>query len=157
MRVTTTILLALTFVNVTLSAMFLSAHDFSQWLNKEMPQPIYAQERRLIGVIRDSLEAEIRKITGKDRATGQEKSVETSIANIDRTGNAGVILLLDADVVSETETEQIRQLQTWNIEADRWGRIVKMSKEGTPRYIAIEKIRRAGNGAIEPDEVIFAR
>jgi hypothetical protein len=155
-RVATTILLAFTFVNVTLSAMFMAAHDYSQWLNKEMPQPIYAQERRLLAVIEDGLGEQIRQAVGKDRATGQGKSVETTVVGIERTDDAGVILTLNAetDLQLGAGRDSLRQLQGWRIETDRWGRVIKMSQEGSPQYFAIEKVP-ANGGVLEPDEIIF--
>ncbi|GIK41366.1 MAG: hypothetical protein BroJett011_51990 [Chloroflexota bacterium] len=152
-RVITTILLAMTFVNVALSAMFMSAHDYSNWLNREMPQPIFAQESRLLGVIEDSLREKIQ------RATSKNKVVETTITDIERTADAGVILLIstetDADQVSEKEA--FKQLQSWRIMANRWGRIQKLQTEGTPRYIVIEKKpaeadkdAETENGKVEP-------
>jgi hypothetical protein len=142
-RVITTILLAMTFVNVTLSAIFMAGHDYGSWLNREMPQPIYAQERRLLRVIEDSVRAKIQQVTGKDGP------VEITIADLERTADAGVILMIntETEVKPDPEGEALRQLQTWRVEADRWGQIIKMSREGTPRYIAIEKA--SANGTAE--------
>jgi hypothetical protein len=134
-RVITTILLAMTFVDVTLSALFMAGHDYGNWLNREMPQPIYAQERRLLGVIEDSVRAKIQQVTGKDGP------VEITIADMERTADAGVILIVNTEtqVKPESAQEPLRQLQNWRVEADRWGQIIKMSREGTPKYITVEK------------------
>lgn len=132
-RVTTTILLSMTFVNVTLSAIFMSAYDYGQWLNREMPQPIYAQERRLLSVIEDGLEQEIRE------ATGGGKTVESTITGIERTADAGVILSIRAVTDSEEKSgeDRYKEMQKWTITADRWGRIRKMQPEGPPQYIKV--------------------
>jgi hypothetical protein len=145
-RVITTILLAMTFVNVTLSAIFMAGHDYGNWLNREMPQPIYAQERRLLRVIEDSVRAKIQQVTGKDGP------VEITIADLERTADAGVILLVNTEtqVKPESAQEPLRQLQNWRVEADRWGQIIKMGREGTPQYIAIEKA--STNGTAEADQ-----
>jgi hypothetical protein len=142
-RVITTILLAMTFVNVTLSAIFMAGHDYGNWLNREMPQPIYAQERRLLRVIEDSVRAKIQQVTGKDGP------VEITIADLERTADAGVILMVntETEVIPGPQGEALRQLQNWRVEADRWGQIIKMSREGTPQYIAVEK-----SSANEADE-----
>jgi hypothetical protein len=145
-RVITTILLAMTFVNVTLSALFMAGHDYGNWLNREMPQPIYAQERRLLRVIEDSVRAKIQQVTGNDGP------VEITIADLERTADAGVILLVNTEtqVKPESAQEPLRQLQNWRVEADRWGQIIKMSREGTPQYITIEKA--STNGTPEADQ-----
>ncbi len=145
-RVITTILLAMTFVNVTLSALFMAGHDYGNWLNREMPQPIYSQERRLLRVIEDGLRAKIRQATGKDGP------VEITIADLERSADAGVILMVntETEVKPDPEGEALRQLQNWRVEADRWGQIIKMSREGTPQYIAIEKA--STNGTPEADQ-----
>jgi hypothetical protein len=139
-RVITTILLAMTFVNVTLSAIFMAGHDYGNWLNREMPQPIYAQERRLLRVIEDSVQAKIQQVTVKDGP------VEITITDLERTADAGVILMVntETEVKPGSAKEPLRQLQHWRIETDRWGQVVKMSHEGTPRYIAIEKASTKG-------------
>jgi hypothetical protein len=145
-RVITTILLSMTFVNVTLSAIFMAGHDYGNWLDLEMPQPIYAQERRLLRVIEDSLGAKIQQVTGKDGP------VEITIADLERTADAGVILMIntETEVKPDPQGEALRQLQNWRVEADRWGQIIKMNREGTPRYIAIEKA--STNGTPEADQ-----
>jgi hypothetical protein len=94
LRVTITILLALTFVDVTLSAIFMAGHDYGHWLNREMPQPIYAQETRLLGVVEDGLRAKIRQATSKHEA------VDMTIVDVERTGDAGVILLIIGNLES---------------------------------------------------------
>lgn len=127
-RVITTILLALTFVNVTLSAMSMAGHDYSRWLNREMPQPIYAQEGRLLRVIEDSIRARIRQATGNP-----EKPVEITITDMERTDDGGITLMIGADV--EADTQGYRQLQNWKVTADRWGWVRKMSREGSLQYI----------------------
>jgi hypothetical protein len=144
-RVITTILLALTFVDVTLSALFMAGHDYGNWLNREMPQPIYAQERRLLRVIEDSVRAKIQQVTGKDGP------VEITIADLERTADAGVILLVNTEtqVKPESAQEPLRQLQNWRVEADRWGQIIRMSREGTPQYITIEKASTNGTPETE--------
>jgi hypothetical protein len=144
-RVITTILLAMTFVDVTLSAMFMAGRDYGNWLNREMPQPIYAQERRLLRVIEDSVRAKIQQVTGKDGP------VEITISDLERTADAGVILLVNTEtqVKPESAREPLRQLQNWRVEADRWGQIIKMSREGTPQYIAIEKAPTNGKAEAE--------
>jgi hypothetical protein len=144
-RVITTILLALTFVDVTLSALFMAGHDYGNWLNLEMPQPIYAQERRLLRVIEDSVRAKIQRVTGKDGP------VEITIADLERTADAGVILMINTEtqVKPNPEGEALRQLQHWRVETDRWGQIIKMSREGTPQYIAIEKVPTNGKAEAE--------
>lgn len=131
LRVTTTILLSMTFVNVTLSAIFMAGHDYGRWLNRKMPQPIYAQERRLLGVIEDGLQTRIRQATGK-----QDEAIETAIVDIERTHNGGVILMVSAEINSDKET--FKQLQTWKVTTDRWGRVRKMSREGPPQYIELQ-------------------
>jgi hypothetical protein len=115
--------------------MFMSAHDFGHWLNREMPQPIFAQERRLLPVIEESLRERIRQ------ATDRKGTVETAIVEMERTGDAGVILTISAetDFKPESSEEIMRQLQNWRVEADRWGRIIKMNREGTPQYVTIKK------------------
>ncbi len=145
-RVITTILLAMTFVDVTLSAMFMAGRDYGNWLNREMPQPIYAQERRLLRVIEDSVRAKIQQVTGNDGP------VEIIIADLERTADAGVILLVntETEVKPDPEGEALRQLQNWRVEADRWGQIIRMGREGTPQYIAIEKAPT--NGKAEAEE-----
>lgn len=130
-RVVTTIILALTFVNVTLAAMFMAGHDYGNWLNQEMPQPIYAQERRLWSVINVSIEKQIR------HATSSSVAVKTIITNLERDSDGGITVLLDAE--TDLKEADMKQLHSWTITADRWGRIIKVSREGTPRYIAIEK------------------
>jgi hypothetical protein len=111
-RVITTILLALTFVDVTLSAMFMAGRDYGNWLNREMPQPIYAQERRLLRVIEDSMRAKIQQATGKDGP------VEITIADLERTADAGVILMIntETEVKPDPQGEALRQLQNWKFE-----------------------------------------
>jgi hypothetical protein len=134
-RVFTTLMLAMTFVNVALSAMFMAGHDYSNWLNKQMPQPIYAQERRLLGVIEDGLRAEIRQVMDKD------SKVQSSIKGLERTAYAGVILIVNTETEFKPQLgkETLKQLQSWRITADRWGRIQEMQTEGTPQYIVIEQ------------------
>ena len=140
-RVTTTILLAMTFVNVTLSAMFMSAHDFGHWLNREMPQPIFAQERRLLPVIEDGVREKIR------HTTSRKGTVETTIVEMERTGDAGVILTISAETEFKPESggETMRQAQNWRVEADKWGRIMKMSKDGPPQYSIVTRVAANGN------------
>jgi hypothetical protein len=149
-RVITTLLLAMTFVNVALSALAMAGHDYAKWLNREMPQPLYAQERRLLSVIADGLPAQLKQ------AMGQDKKIETTIVDLERTRDAGVIIKVSAEskVGSGSSQTLLRQLQNWRIEADRWGRIIKMHREGTPRYIVAEQ--SSGNGALEADAVLFA-
>jgi hypothetical protein len=115
-------------------------------LNREMPQPIYAQERRLLRVIEDSVRAKIQQVTGKDGP------VEITIADLERSADAGVILLVNTEtqVKPDPEGEALRQLQHWRVEADRWGQIIRMSREGTPQYITIEKA--STNGTAETDQ-----
>jgi hypothetical protein len=129
-RVINTVVLVLTFVNVTLSAMFMAGHDYGNWLNRTMPQPIYAQERRLLGVIQDGLQARIRQAMGS-----ANKPVATTIVDIERTNDAGVILKISAE--ADSDQGEFRQLQDWKIAADMWGRVKKMSREGPPQYIKV--------------------
>lgn len=145
-RVATTILLAFTFVNVTLSAISMAGHDYGNWLNREMPQPIYAQERRLVRVIEDGLREAIR------RATSRKDAVETTIVNLERTPDAGIILMIDAETEFKPEAgqESLRQLQSWRVEADRWGRILKMNREGTPQYAVVKSA--PANGAAKAED-----
>lgn len=149
-RVISTLLLAMTFVNVTLSALAMAGHDYARWLNREMPQPLYAQERRLLNVIVDSLPAKLKQ------TMGQDKRIETTIVDLERTRDAGMMIKISTEskVGAGSSQTLLRQLQNWRIEADRWGRIVKMEREGTPHYIVAE--RTSGNGALEADELIFA-
>lgn len=148
LRVVTTIMLALTFVNVTLSAMIMAADIYSNWLNHEMPQPIYAQERRLLWVI----EAELRAMT--QRTIREAETMKANIFNLERTPDAGVRLTLstEAQVKPEPEQESLRQRQNWRIEADRWGRIIKMDTAGAPQYIAVEKLPANDNTKATEDK-----
>jgi hypothetical protein len=129
LRVTTTILLALTFVDVILSALFMAGHDYAHWLNREMPQPIYAQERRLLGVIEDGLRVKLRQ------ATGKSKLVHVTIVDMERTGDGGVILSVSTEADADGET--FKKSETWKVTTDRWGQIRKMSREGPPQYITM--------------------
>ncbi|UCG12284.1 MAG: hypothetical protein JSU72_17580 [Deltaproteobacteria bacterium] len=130
-RVLTTIMLALTFVNVTLSAMFLAAHDYSNWLDREMPQPIFAQERRLLDVIEAGVLEGIRRATGKG-----DQGVTTTIVELERCRDGGVDLVISAEVASN-EKESLRKLQNWKITTNRWGRTKKMSQEGPQQYVEL--------------------
>jgi hypothetical protein len=130
-RVLTTIMLALTFVNVTVSAMFLSAHDYGRWLDREMPQPIYAQERRLLRLIEDGVLASIKRATGKEG-----EGVATTIVDIERTKDGGADLVISTEVASKGNGS-LMKLQNWQVKADRWGRIRKMSREGPPQYVEL--------------------
>jgi hypothetical protein len=149
LRVTITILLALTFVDVTLSAIFMAGHDYGHWLNREMPQPIYAQETRLLGVVEDGLRAKIRQATSKHEA------VDMTIVDVERTGDAGVILLISTEMDADQET--FRKSETWKVTTDRWGQIGKMSREGPPQYIKMpvddeSEAATNGDGALEKSE-----
>jgi hypothetical protein len=154
LRVTTTILLALTFVDVTLSALFMAGHDYGHWLNREMPQPIYAQERRLLGVIEDGLRVKLRQVTGKD------KPVDVTLVDMERTGDAGVILSVSTETDAEEET--FKKSETWKVTTDRWGQIKKMSREGPHQYVKLpaddeakaEDGKKAGAEALEKAEPI---
>lgn len=140
LRIIAMILLVLALVAIALSAMFMTAHKYNQRLNREMPQPVYTRERRLLQVIEDSVKAIIHQAMDKDRVTGQNRDVEIGLLEFERTGNGGVNLKLNADIAFEPDSngKLFRQLYTWRIEADRWGRIHKMSQDGVPRYILIE-------------------
>jgi hypothetical protein len=129
-RTLNTVLLSMTFVNVTLSALFMAGHDYGNWLNRTMPQPIYAQERRLLGVIQDGLQARVRQAMGRTNQT-----VAITIVDIERTSDAGVILKVSAE--ADSDQEDLKQLQDWKITADMWGRVKKMSREGPPQYIKV--------------------
>jgi hypothetical protein len=163
LRVIAMILLVLALVAIALSAMFMTAHKYNQRLNREMPQPVYTQERHLLQVIEDSVKAIIHQAMDRDRITGQNRVVEIGLLEFERTGNGGVNLKLNADIAFEPDSngKLFRQLQTWRIEADRWGRINKMSQDGVPRYVTIETIlvseitdvgngRENGKGQLEP-------
>jgi len=130
-RVLTTIMLSLTFVNVTLSAMFLSAHDYAKCLDREMPQPIYAQERRLLSLIEDAVLDRIKRTTG-----GGDREVTTTIVEIERTKEGGADLMISAEVASNGNGP-LMKLQNWQVKADRWGRTKKMNREGPPQYVEL--------------------
>jgi hypothetical protein len=131
LRVLTTIMLALTFVNVTLSAMFLAAHDYGRWLDREMLQPIYAEERRLLGVIEEGVLERIQRATGKG-----PNAVTTTIVDIERAKDGGVDLVISAEAPSDGN-ESLMKLQNWKVKANRWGQIKKMSGEGPPQYVEL--------------------
>ena len=78
--------------------------------------------------------------------------VEIIIADLERTADAGVILMIntDTEVKPDPQGEALRQLQKWKIETNRWGQVIKMNREGTAQYIAIEKA--SANGAPEADQ-----
>lgn len=126
------ILLILAIVGVALAVIFMAAHKYSESLNREMPQPVYTQEKRLLKVIADSV---------KEIMHNQERDIQVGIVEFERTANAGVNLKLNTDTafVEDSGKKLYRQLQTWRIEADRWGRIKKMTQDGVPRYILIEQ------------------
>jgi len=137
-RVLTTVMLALTFVNVTLSAMFMAAHDYGRWLDREMPQPIYAQESRLLRVIEDGVRDRIGQATGR-----AEQGVAVTIVDIERTRDGGVDLVVSAEIDADGNGS-LKKLQYWKITADRWGRLRKMSPEGPPQYIEVPAQDTAG-------------
>jgi hypothetical protein len=146
--VVNTLVLAFTFVNIALSATFMAAHDYSNWLNREMPQPIYAQERRLWKVIEDSIQERIRQTTSKD------VRVETIITDLERNVDGGITVLINAETSANQPSVQgtLKELQSWRVTADRWGRILKMAAEGIPRYLTIEKVT-SQNGLAVVEEV----
>lgn len=143
------ILLALAIVGIALAVIFMAAHKYSEWLNREMPQPVYTQEGRLLKVIEDSVKAIMLQTMGHDRVTGEERDVRVGIIEFERTANAGINLKLNVDkeVKPDPDGDVFKELLTYIIEADRWGRIRKMKQEGVPRYIAVEKVTI--NGADE--------
>jgi hypothetical protein len=148
------ILLALAVVGVALAVIFMAAHKYSEWLNREMPQPIYTQEGRLLKVIEDSVKAIMQQTMGHDRVTGEERDVRVGIVEFERTANAGINLKLNVDkeVKPDPEGDVFKELLTYTIEADRWGRIKKMKQDGVPRYITVEKVTINGADEAEDDQ-----
>lgn len=148
------ILLALAIVGFALTMIFMAAHKYSEWLNREMPQPVYTQEGRLLKVIEDSVKAIMLQTMGHDRVTGEERDVRVGIIEFERTANAGINLKLNVDkeVKPDPDGDVFKELLTYIIEADRWGRIRKMKQEGVPRYIAVEKVTINGADEAEDDQ-----
>jgi hypothetical protein len=146
-RVITTILLAMTFVNVTLSAIFMAGHDYGNWLNRHMPQPIFAQEGRLLNVIEQGVREKIRQATGEDGAR-----IEATIVEMERTNEGGAELTMRTR--TDAENEGYRRLQDWKITADRWGRVRKMSREGPLQYVKLpsEDKKEAVEGKSKEDK-----
>lgn len=148
------ILLALAVVGIAVAVIFMAAHKYSEWLNQEMPQPIYTQEGQLLKVVEDSVKAIMLQTMGHDRVTGEERSVQVGIVEFERTANAGINLKLNVDkeVKPNPDGDVFKELLTYIIEADRWGRIRKMKQDGVPRYIAVEKVTINGTDEDEDDQ-----
>jgi hypothetical protein len=106
----------------------MAGHDFSNWLDREMPQPIYAQEGRLLDVIRKGVQAKINQANGK-----KDGEIQTTIADMERTNDGGVVLIVRAEI--DADEKGFKKLQDWKITTDRWGGIRKMSQAGPLRYV----------------------
>jgi hypothetical protein len=109
----------------------------------------------LLKVIEDRTNAIIQQTMSKDRVTEHYRDVQIGLLEFERIANNGISIKLNADTSFESDSngKSYRQLQTWKIEADRWGRIKKMSQDGVPRYVLVEKIPTLGEIQVNGNKI----
>ncbi len=111
--------LVLLFGFFSLSAGLMAVYEYGQFVDERLPDPIFMNEQLLLEVVLKVVREEL----GPD--------VNVQITEMQRLHNAGVSLSLhhagDLDIKGDYA---LLEQKGWAVEADRWGRVSKMTEAG---------------------------
>ena len=114
------------FVFLSLAAGFLAAFDYGQYVEARMPAPIYLNERRLLKVVLDVVRERL--------ASGSDLRV----SEMHRKEDGGISLNVQGSGQLKTQGgQELFEEKSLQIEADRWGRVLKISELGR-RLVKVE-------------------
>jgi hypothetical protein len=134
-RVLLTIAFSLAFVNVTLSAMLMAIRDYAQRLDEKVPQPIFMDEDRLLGVI----------VRAAGKKLGDDTSLEVQEWRRMASGGVRALLAFSSELeerpvkTSEgVQTIMVEEEQQWEVVASAWGHLLSLEEKGSKRLTQVK-------------------
>jgi hypothetical protein len=126
------ILVGLALTAQTLGAGLYAVYDYSRWLTRAFPKPIFLDQPRLVQLV---LRAALPRIQVK--RGGTYEAVTARLVSLSRTSQAGLDLLIRAEASTDEvwEGHYLKALQTWRVVSDKWGRVTQLQPQSPLEYL----------------------